>query len=364
MNILFCATVDIHIRSFHLPLINDLKKDGNSIDLVSNGNDEFEDISNKFNIPFSRNPLSFSNILAYFEIKKILKENSYDVISTHTPIASFIIRLAARKYKNIKVIYMAHGFHFYKGCSTINKLLFFNMEKYAAKYTNILITINKEDYEAAKKFKLRNNGKVVLINGVGLVNQKYKISIDKSRKRHELGLLDTDLIMLSVGELSKRKNHMFVLECIKDKLQSNKNMKYVICGTGPLENELKQYIDNNDLKDNVVLLGYRNDIQEIMLSADIFIFPSIQEGLPVSVIEAMIAGLPILASNIRGNNDLVVSNENGYLFELDNKESFLHKFDMILKSNLDDISKNNILKSKIYSYETVKNDFHKFYFED
>ncbi|MEG0266983.1 MAG: glycosyltransferase [Bacilli bacterium] len=303
MNILFCATVDIHIRSFHLPLINDLKKDGNSIDLVSNGNDEFEDISNKFNIPFSRNPLSFSNILAYFEIKKILKENSYDVISTHTPIASFIIRLAA------------------------------------------------------KKFKLRNNGKVVLINGVGLANQKYKISIDKSRKRHELGLLDTDFIMLSVGELSKRKNHMFVLECVKDKLQSNKNMKYVICGTGPLENELKQYIDNNDLKDNVVLLGYRNDIQEIMLSADIFIFPSIQEGLTVSVIEAMIAGLPILASNIRGNNDLVVSNENGYLFELDNKESFLHKFDMILKSNLDDISKNNILKSKIYSYEMLKNSF-------
>lgn len=359
MKILYCSTVDIHIKSFHLPLIHDLKVAGNTIDLVSNGNDTFSDIETKFNVTFSRNPLSLNNIKAYVELKKLLNENAYDVISTHTPIASFLIRMAARKHPEIKVIYMAHGFHFYKGASLVNKLIFKTMEKIAAHYTDVLITINKEDYASAQKFTLKKNGQVNYIPGVGLSDAKYqKVVKDAVEIRNGLGVSD-DKVLVSIGELNHNKNHMFVIKALQPKFKENNNLKYLICGKGPLEEELQQYIIDHELEKNVKLLGYRTDIMEIVSICDLFIFSSRREGLPVSIIEAMIAGAPVLASNIRGNCDLIEDGRNGYLYDQTSVEDFLKKFSYFEQDHFEckTMREHNMNDAKKYSYENLRNDF-------
>lgn len=359
MKILYCATVDIHIKSFHLPLIHDLKEAGNTMYLVSNGNEEFGDIETKFNVTFSRNPLSTNNIKAYFTLKDILKQNEYDMISTHTPIASFLIRMAARKQPQIKVIYMAHGFHFYKGCSTINKVLFKTMEKIAAKYTDVLITINKEDYASASEFKLKKNGQVKYIPGVGLSESKYrKPAKNRNEICEELGVQDSK-VLVSIGELNHNKNHFFVIKAFTEKFQQNKNLKYLICGRGPLLDEMQEYIKTHKLEDNVKLLGYRTDIMEILSVCDCFIFPSKREGLPVSIIEAMIAGAPVLASNIRGNCDLIENGRNGYLYNANEPQDFMNKFDLFAQDNFNcatmrEANRNDAQK---YSYESLRDEF-------
>ena len=154
MKILFVATVDLHMQTFHLRTIHQLHAQGDTVDVCTNGTYTNEDIHHKYTLPFSRNPLSLSNLKAKKELRKILIQEKYDILSCHTPLAAYFARMAA-KGLNIKVIYTAHGFHFYKGAPLVNTIIYKTMEKRAAKYTDTLVTINPEDYEAAKKFYIK-----------------------------------------------------------------------------------------------------------------------------------------------------------------------------------------------------------------
>jgi len=262
-----------------------------------------------YQIPFSRSPFSKYNLSAYQSLKSIVNEKDFDIVHTHTPIASMITRLACKKMKT-KVFYTAHGFHFYKGASVINWFFYYPIEKYLSRYTDTLITINQEDYQrASDNFSAK---KVYLVNGVGLPLGAYNRPIDRMKKREELGVAKETKVILSVGELNDNKNHKIVIEALKE--FKNENFKYLICGVGPLENELVRQINEFGLSHKIELLGYRNDIIEILKISDLFIFPSKREGLPVSVMEAMANGVPVMASNIRGNMDLIAQGENGILF--------------------------------------------------
>jgi Glycosyltransferase len=266
----------------------------------------------KCQIDFSRSPFSRLNIIAYKQLKKLLSDNDFQVIHCHTPVAGILTRLAARKARKngTKVIYTAHGFHFYKGAPLINWLIYYPIEKWLSKYTDVLITINKEDFAKAKKsFQAM---KIIYIPGVGIdIERFYNLNIDISVKRQELMVPNDAYVILSIGELSKRKNHETAIKAIA-KLK-NLNIFYIICGEGPLENYLSKLIIKLELQEKVKLLGFRHDINEICQSADIFVFPSIQEGLPVSVMEAMAVGLPCVATNIRGTSDLIKNKKGGFL---------------------------------------------------
>lgn len=269
-----------------------------------------------FQIDFSRKPLGLKNhIKSFKEIERLIQERQYFFIHTHTPIASAIVRLVAKRTKT-KVIYTAHGFHFYKGAPLKNWILYYAIEKKLSRNTDILITINREDYERAiKKFHATE---IKYIPGVGIDLSKIdSIKANPNTVKESLGIHPNDIMILSVGELSYRKNHSAVIEAlnrIRAEKESIDNVHYFICGKGALEKRLLN--ESRDKGVNLHLLGYRNDIIELCKGSDLFIFPSIQEGLPVALMEAIACKTLVMCSNIRGNVDLIKDRE--YLFDPQN----------------------------------------------
>lgn len=287
--------------------------------------DDLEIVRHHFDI--ERSPFSLKNLEAYKQLKKIIKNGNFDAIHCHSPMGGVLTRIAAKFVEGGPVIYTAHGFHFYKGAPLLNWLIYFPVEKILSYFTHTLITINEEDYSRAKKF---NAEKVMYVPGIGIDTTKYSnLNINRVKKRNEIGIGDDKVVLLSIGEMIKRKNHETALRAIS-KLEAQ-NVIYIICGTGELENYLKDLAKTLGIEDKVLFLGYRNDIAEICLSADVFIFPSYQEGLPVSVMEAMSAGLPVICSSIRGNTDLI-KDGGGYLLEPDNIEGFTTKMEKLINS--------------------------------
>ncbi len=266
----------------------------------------------KHQIDFSRKPLSQNNVKAFRQLSQVMAENEFAIVHCHTPVGSIIARLAAGKYrkKGTKVYYTAHGFHFYKGAPLINWLVYYPIEWLCSWKTDLLITINKEDHDRARKHLHAKN--TLYIPGIGIDIRKFDgIFTDAGKKRRELGVLEDEIMVLSVGELSKRKNHEVVIKALS-KL-SNKRIKYFIAGEGNLKQYLQKLIEEMRLSENVRLLGYRSDISKLCQCADIFAMPSQQEGLPVALMEAMASGLPCICSDIRGNHDLIVPGKGGYL---------------------------------------------------
>jgi glycosyltransferase involved in cell wall biosynthesis len=250
-------------------------------------------------------------ISSYIMVKKLVEKKNYDIVHCHSPIGGVICRLAANKLRKngLRVIYTAHGFHFFKGAPLKNWLFYYPVEKYLSRYTDILITINQEDYERAKrKFKAK---KIEYVPGVGIdINKFQNVAVDKEKKRVELGIAKEAYVMLSVGELNENKNHSTVIRALKR--VNNPNITYMICGQGPLEEKLKDLIKGLDLSSQVKLLGYRSDIPEILKVSDLFVFPSHREGLGLAAIEAMASGLPIITSNIHGIKDYSIDGVTGY----------------------------------------------------
>ena len=333
--VLFTATVvKTHINVFHLPYLKWFKQQGYEVHVAAKNDfvnepclipncDKFYDIN------FDRFPFSKTNIKAYKQLKKIITENKYDIIHCHTPVAGVLTRLAARNCKNTTVIYTAHGFHFFKGAPLLNWLIYYPVERFCARFTDKLITINKEDNKRAQKFSLRNNGKVYYVPGVGINIEKIKnTKVDIHQKKKDLNISENIPVLLSVGELIKRKNHETVLKALS-KLK-NHDFIYLICGRGILAEYLQNLTKQLGLETKVKFLGFRKDVAEICKIADLFIFPSYQEGLPVALMEAMAANLPAIASNVRGNRDLL-SKDN--LFEPDNVDTLVK----LIENQLDDI---------------------------
>ena len=320
--VLFVATVvKTHIMEFHIPYLKMFKEMG--WETVVAARNDYENPADcvipycdtYYNIPFERNPLKLGNLKAYTDLKKVIDGGGYDIIHCHTPVGAMLTRLAAKQARKngTKVFYTAHGFHFYKGAPVINWLLYYPVEKWLSRYTDVLITINKEDYERAKTFKA---GKVCYVPGVGIDLKKFNAGyVNKEQKRKEIGVSANDFVLLSVGELIPRKNHEVVIRALSVLKQLDKlsHIEYVICGRGVYEADLKKLAEGLDVAEHVHFLGYRNDISEICNCADLFVFMSHQEGLPVALMEAMACGLPAVCSNIRGNTDLIEDGVTGLL---------------------------------------------------
>ena len=254
-------------------------------------------------IDFDRNPLGKSNLLARKQLLELMEKEKYDIVHCNTPSGGMVGRIAAAQMKIPKVIYMAHGFHFWKGAPLKNWLVYYPVERFLAHFTDRLITINHEDYARAQHFHYKRGGKAVYVPGVGIDPKKYAPNAEKRAcKRQELGVRDDETVLLSVGELNQNKNHKVVIEALAK--WQRKDFRYVICGIGPMEDELKKLVGTLGLADRVTFAGYRTDIGDYYHAADIFIVSSFREGLPVAPMEAMSAELPCIASRIRGNVDL------------------------------------------------------------
>lgn len=337
-----------------------------SIERVNEFKDELLSKNIRVNdLDFDRNPLNWNNIISFRKLKRILLDNEFDLIHCHTPIAAMFTRVAAKKWRKngTQVIYTAHGFHFYKGAPFINWLVYYTIEKYLARFTDTLITINREDYERAKcKLKAKN---VEYIPGVGINLDTFNMTkIVRATKHSELGLPENAFIVLSVGELNKNKNHEVIIRAI-EKI-NNPNIHYIVCGKGQLGEYLKNLSIELGVERQVHLLGFRKDIPEIFKISDVFAFPSIREGLSVALMESMANGLPVLCSKIRGNVDLIEEGKGGYLIDCKNVNDYslkiielytnpelLELFGVFNKSRILKFSKELVIEKMRRVYKTL-----------
>ena len=341
--VLFVSTVSVTSR-FNIPFMKLLTEMGAEVHYAAAG-----EVISGFRhhiIPFSRSPFSGDNIRAYKEMKKLLQLEKFDLIHCHTPVAAAITRLVARKF-NVKVIYTAHGFHFYRGAPLINWLMYYPVEKILAKYTDCLITINQEDYDlASKKFAKAN---IIKTHGVG-INPIFT----KEDTRSRFGIPESSRVLLYIAEFNKGKNHAFLIEAMK-KLPTH--FILLLAGDGKLFEQTKTLA--KDLP-NIKFFGYRKDIPDVLNAADIYVTPSLREGLPVSVMEAMAAGLPVIASKIRGHVDLITNNKNGYLFDPKDINGFVNIIKTLDLPNESVMDFNQKLLSK-YSTESVNEQMERIY---
>lgn len=311
--VLVVCTTDSMIWNFLVPHIKELEDKGCYVECASSitGN-YFDDLIQKYGIKmnaiqFKRSPYDVKNIQAYKQLCKLIKEKHFDTIYCHEPVGGAMGRLAGKSCK-CKVIYIAHGFHFYQGAPFVNRIVYYSVEKFLSRYTDVLVTINDEDYQSSLKFYAKKTYK---INGIG-INTDLFLKIDNCDDlRNELSLKADDYILFSVGELIERKNHIVVINALK-KL-NNPHIHYVIAGDGVLFDSLKEKVKKLELENQVHLLGYRTDINRLCNASDVFMMPSLQEGLSVALMEAMACGKPVIASKIRGNVDLIDDGMGGIL---------------------------------------------------
>ncbi len=339
MKILYVTTVSSTINAFFKAHIEMLVNDGHTVELASNEDlpidDFYETLGCKYHqISFSRSPLTIDNIKAYRQLKNVIKNGEYDIVHCHTPNASVITRLVCRKFRKntgLKVFYTAHGFHFYKGAPKLNWLVYYPIEKICSRFTDKLITINKEDFELAKnKFKAKS---VHYVPGVGIDLSRFEnVQVDRNAKRREIGVPEDAFLLLSVGELNENKNHQVIIKALA-KL-NNPNVHYAIAGIGDKKDYLLSLAKELEISENVHILGYREDIPELNYSADVFCFPSIREGLGLASVEALACGLPTVAARNRGTNEFVVPNKNGFLCGYDSISDFANSISELVNNRL------------------------------
>ena len=320
--VLLVATVQSHIGQFHKPLMRLLKENGWEIHVAARNNLaeknglqlEYPDMA--FDLPFQRSPLDRRNRDAYRQLKQLLTSTHYDVIHCNTPVGGVLARLAARKYRKqgTKVYYTVHGFHFYKGAPKINWMIYYPIEKFLARYTDKLITINEEDYDFAKsKFSCP----VYRIHGVGANSEKYRIIDSEEQKmlKAELGL--TGHVLIAVGELLPNKNQKTAIMALKKLLASYPDVCLLIAGNGSEKENLEKLAHTEGVQERVVFLGYTTQLQRYLQASDIEVACSYREGLPLNVLEAMLCGKPVVASNNRGHREVIKEGVNGFIVNAD-----------------------------------------------
>ena len=362
--VLIVATVvKTHIMQFHIPTLKLFKEMGwETAVAAKNDYDNPEDCQipycdHFYDIPFIRNPFTPGNVSCYKQLKDIIDRGNYQIIHCHTPVGGVLGRLAARKTRKqgTRVLYTAHGFHFYRGSALKNWLLYYPAEKLCSYFADDIITINREDYRLAqKKF---SSAKIHHLPGVGIDTAAFSLSLlkqeERSAMRAALGLKPGQRMILSVGELIARKNYKTAIDVIA-KLKTEQ-LRYYICGQGVLQSELQEYAKAKGVDDRVVFLGYRRDIPQLCACADVFMHTSHQEGLSVAVMEAMSCAVPVIASRIRGNVDLIEDGVNGFLADVQDAAGYAEGIAKLLDDPAlaEEFRSNGLKKVKQYDVQIV-----------
>ena len=346
--VLLIATVQSHIGQFHKPLMRMLKEQGWEIHVAARNNLaeknglQLEYPDNVYDIPFQRFPFDLRNLTAYRDLRHILKSERYDIIHCNTPVGGILGRLAAKSYRKqgTKVFYTAHGFHFYKGAPRINWFIYYPIEKFMSRFADKLITITEEDYALAKK---KFHCPVYHIHGVGANSTKYypisKAEQEVQKKAQGFG----GHIIVNVGELLPNKNQKTAIRVMKRIVDWLPDTTLLIAGNGPERGNLEKLVKELGLNDHVRFLGYTIRLQEYLQICDVEICCSYREGLPLNVMEAMLCGKPVVASNNRGHRELIHDGVNGYLVEPDDVEGYAKKIGKLLRDA--EMSRDDILQS-------------------
>ncbi|WP_294381680.1 glycosyltransferase family 4 protein [uncultured Clostridium sp.] len=362
--VLYVTTVSRTINAFLIPHINMLLDNGYEVHCACSIDKPVDKELQRrgvkiFEVPFSRNPLGIGNIKAFIKLEELQRINDYDIVHVHTPIAAIYGRLLKLNFPSLRIIYTVHGYHFLKGGSKLGWILYYPIEKIMAKFTDVTININKEDYEITKE-KLKPK-KCYLLNGVGLDLDKYKKLSSKEiqEKRKEFGLKDKDFVVLMIAEINKNKNHIQLInamDILKDKYP---NIKILCIGDGTLKESLEKQIILRNLQNNIFVLGYRLDVNKLINISDIGILLSRREGLPRNIMEFMACGRKVIATDIRGCRDLICDETIGTLVNVDDYESTAKAIEKyyILNDKSFEVSK----EIRKYDIESINSELLKIY---
>lgn len=340
--ILITATVQSHIAQFHKPAIRILQEMGCRVEIAARNNlyekngltltepDQIHEVN------FCRSPFSFRIFPAYKKLKTIVEQGHYDIVQCNTPVAGILTRFACRKLRKqgkTKVIYTAHGFHFYQGAPKRNWLLWYPIEKIFSRLTDVLITITDEDYRlASKKFPCM----VVRHHGVGANSEKFYVMSEEERMnlRQELGIGTDTKVIMNIGELLPNKNQKTAIEAIKIVVEKYPDSVLLIAGNGPEKENLIRQVESNGLTEHVRFLGYTRDVHKYLNVCDVLVACSFREGLPLNLMEAMLCGKLIVASNNRGHRELIDHGKNGYLVQTQKATEYADYICEILSSGI------------------------------
>lgn len=355
--VLIIAHVISHIKAFHIPYIEWFKNNGYEVHVMTNAQGaELPCCDKLYDLDIERSPFSIKNLKAIKEAKKIIDAEDYELVHCHTPMGGVIGRLSSLKArkKGTKVLYTAHGFHFYKGAPIINWLLYYTVEKMLSFFTDCIITINEEDYRKASKSFATKKTAVEKISGVGVDISKFSplTKEEKQNLKKEYGY-DGKLLLIYAAEFIKRKNHKFLIDSISEISKAHPNVKLLFCGTGILFERMQEYAKEKGVYDFIDFLGYRTDMPDLYGISDCILTSSYQEGLATNVIEGMATGLPAVATDIRGHRDVVENGKNGYLFKVDDTEEFVNAVKKLIDSEerYNAFSENAIIRAKDFNLE-------------
>lgn len=328
MKRILITSTDLMMIQFLVPHVKNLAENGFEVEIAcSVVGDRIGDVREALagtvkaihTVRLERSPVSPRNLSGYRDMKRLLAENHYDIIWTNEPVMGVITRLAANRYRQTgtKVLYMCHGFHFFKGAGLANWLIFYPVERLMARFCDVIVTINREDEAWAKTFHCP---RVEYIHGIGVNTERLHNRDEQSNIRAELGLKNEDFLVLSVGELNENKNHQVILRALAQ--LEDPQIHYILCGKGVLQEHLEHLAAELGLAERVHFLGYRRDVVDICAQADVFAFPSRREGLGLAPLEAMYCGLPVIASDTRGIQDYTIDGESGFLRASEDAEGF------------------------------------------
>ena len=333
--LIIATVVKTHIMQFHIPTLKLFKDMGWETAVAArNDYENPEDCripycDQFYDIPFERIPFMPKNIECYKNLKDLIDRGDYQIVHCHTPVGGVLGRLAARKARKngTRVIYTAHGFHFYQGAPLKNWLMYYPIEKFCSYFADAILTINKEDlYFAKKHFR---NTRVDYLPGIGVdVDRFLNVSDCAIDFCSLLNLREDEKVMITVGEMTANKNHKTIIKALT--LSQLENVHYVIVGSGICRPQLEEYADELNVRNRVHFLGYRRDIAALLHASDVLVFPSYREGLPVALMEAMAAGVPAVASRVRGNVDLIEDGINGFLCDPEDAEGIAERVRMLL----------------------------------
>ena len=355
--VLFVATVlRGHILVFHLPYMRWFQQQGYEVHCCA-CNDTGVDhpavphCDRYIDIAFDRSPLSARNREAYAQLKALIDTQDYALIHCHTPVGAMLTRLAARaaRKKGTRVVYTAHGFHFYTGAPLKNWLLYYPAERFLSRFTDLLLTINQEDYTRACRFHARQTE---LVAGVGVDLARFEAPVDRTAVRASLGIAPSAPVVITVGEHIPRKNHEACLAAIA----AVPDAVLLFCGVGELTQALQSKAQELGIAARVQFLGFRSDVAALLRASDVFLFPSFQEGLPVSLMEAMAAGLACVVSDVRGNADLIASGIGGYLYAPTDTAGFAQGLEKLLQTATlrETMGHSNAARVQAYSLPIVR----------
>ena len=331
IKLLFTASRASHIMQFHQPYIDYYLQHGVQVYTAAQGLVEIPNVVHKNIIFEKQNPIK--NLKSIFELRKFIKTESIDIVISNATLAGIMTRLAVYLlYKKPKVIHSCHGYLFSKSSPTFKRFVYIFIEKLLSPVTNLVLTMNQEDYAYAQKYKLAK--KIINIPGIGYVPKFNKTEkTEQISKQIELCRNFTDIknvyIIVYAAELSIRKNQTQLVDLLYPLLCKHQNWRLILAGDGFLKDELINKIQLLNIDNKILLPGFISNIYDLLSTADVVVSTSKSEGLPFNIMDAMNLGVPVLASDVKGHSDLITSGKNGFLFNLNEPSDFANKLETL-----------------------------------